>query len=141
DSLRVDAGEDRADHAVLAGCVEPLEHEEHAALALGEQTGLELREAVAELFEELLGGGLVLEAGKIAGVALREGGIRIRCDTERDEHGADSRCFYRISGQASGCWRPPCRACCASRSDRRTSAGTRARPGRHVGRRLARKQA
>jgi hypothetical protein len=45
---RVDAGEHRADDAVLAGCIEALEHEEDAAPSLGEEALLEELQPLAE---------------------------------------------------------------------------------------------
>jgi hypothetical protein len=47
DAHRVDALEDLANDPVLPGCIEPLQHEQHAALALGEQPPLKRGEAFA----------------------------------------------------------------------------------------------
>ena len=41
DAHRVDALKNLANDAVLPGCVEPLQHEQHAAFALGEEPYLE----------------------------------------------------------------------------------------------------
>ena len=88
DAHRVDALEDLADDPVLAGCVEPLEHEQHAAPALGEEPSLERGQALGEVAADLLRRVLAPEAEVVARIALSEPRRRAGRHADRVDHAA-----------------------------------------------------
>ncbi len=81
-ALRVHAGEHRADHAVLAGCVHALQHEQHRTPRLGVQASVQNAETRDELLEPLEPLGLRVRAGARAGVAACEMRRLARLHTE-----------------------------------------------------------
>ncbi len=89
DPLRVHAGEDAADDAVLARAVEPLEHEQQAALALGVEPLLEQLDLALELLGALVAL-LLVEAEPVSRVAVREVRVVARPDEEVVLHERDA---------------------------------------------------
>ena len=89
DPLRVHAGEDAADDAVLASAVEPLEHEQQAALALGVESLLEQLDLALELLGALVAL-LLVEAEPVSRVAVREVRVVARLDEEVVSHARDA---------------------------------------------------
>jgi len=71
--LRVHAGEDAADRAVLAPGVHRLQHDQQALAAFGVERLLELLEPLVPLLQQLLAGGLVAaERRRVAGVVVAQ---------------------------------------------------------------------
>jgi hypothetical protein len=86
--LRADPREDRADHTVLAGGIEPLEHEEQAARPFGKEAVLEHVEPLAEFVEELLPAGLV-QSERVTRIAVRDPRRQTGLDPELGDHSVD----------------------------------------------------
>src|SRR5262249_51993495 len=85
-TLRIDAFEHRADHAVLPGRVESLQDEEDASARLRVEAPLQLLEPAVQLLEHLLRLGLAFQAKGVAGVALGDLCRLPRLDADPPDH-------------------------------------------------------